>query len=45
MGGRCSSNIRCGFTRVLNIGNITGVIISNRIGNSLGTAIGKKDIV
>ena len=45
MGGRCSSNIRCGFTRVLNIGNISGVIISNSVGNSLGTAIRKKDIV
>ena len=44
MEGRCSS-IRCGFTRVLNISNISGVIISNSVGNSLGTAIGKKDIV
>ena len=34
-----------GFTRVLNISNISRVVISNSVGDSLGAAIRKKDIV
>ena len=45
MGGRCSSNIRCGFTRVLNIGNISRVVISNSVSDSLGTTVGEEDAV
>ena len=33
------------FTRVLNIGNISRVIISNIVGDGLGATIRKKDIV
>ena len=34
-----------GFTRVLNIGNVSRVIISNIVGDGLGATIRKKDIV
>ena len=34
-----------GFTRVLNISNISRVVISDSVGDSLGAAIRKKDIV